>query len=250
MSEAPPVIDELVTRFADNSEQYRADDYKEARVRTEFIDPFFEALGWDVANRRGYAEAYKDVIREDALKIGVATKAPDYCFRTGGTRKFFVEAKKPALYLYSNLQAPFQLRRYAWSAKLPLSILTNFDEFAAYDCRIRPQNTDPSATARVLYVKYTEYATRWQEIASIFSHDAVLRGSFDRFADSIKGKRGTAEVDDAFLDEMETWRAWLAHDIAVHNSRLSQAELNFAVQVTINRIVFLRICEDRGIEPY
>jgi hypothetical protein len=56
-------------------------------------------LGWDINNRQGYAEAYKDVIYEDAIKIGKATKAPDYCFRIGGTRKFFVEAKKPAVNL-------------------------------------------------------------------------------------------------------------------------------------------------------
>jgi len=66
-------------------------------VRREFIDPMFAALGWDVDNRAGYAEAYKDVIHEDAIKVGGATKAPDYCFRVGGTRKFFVEAKKPAV---------------------------------------------------------------------------------------------------------------------------------------------------------
>ncbi len=250
MADAPPIIQELVTRFSDNSEQYRSDDYKEARVRTEFIDPFFEALGWDIANRQGSAEAYKEVIHEDALKIGSTTRAPDYCFRIGGMRKFFVEAKKPAVYI-DGAQAgtAFQLRRYAWSAKLSLSILTNFDEFAVYDCRVRPRNTDPPATARILYVKYNEYAARWQEIASIFSHDAVRKGAFDRFAEATKGKRGTAEVDDAFLVEMETWRDWLAHDIAAHNSRLSQVELNFAVQAIINRIIFLRICEDRGIEP-
>jgi len=47
------------------------------------------------ANERGYAPAYKDVIHEDAIKVGGMTKAPDYCFHIGGQRKFFVEAKKP-----------------------------------------------------------------------------------------------------------------------------------------------------------
>ena len=57
-------------------------------------------------------------------------------------------------------------------------------------------------------------------------------------------------MDAAFLAEIERWRDLLAHNIALRNPALSQRELNFAVQQTIDRIIFLRICEDRGIEPY
>ena len=96
----------------------------------------FKALGWDVDNEYGDAEAYKDVVHEDAIKVGGATKAPDYCFRIGGTRKFFLEAKKPSVNIKDDIAAAFQLRRYAWSAKLPLSILSDFEEFAVYDCRV------------------------------------------------------------------------------------------------------------------
>src|SRR5436853_5510416 len=77
----------------------------------------FKALGWDMENISGYAEAYKDVIHEDAIKIGGATKAPDYCFRIGGTRKFFLEAKKPSIAIKNDPLRAYQLRRYAWSAK-------------------------------------------------------------------------------------------------------------------------------------
>ncbi len=97
--------------------------YNETQLRREFIDPFFEALGWDVTNKAGYAEQYKDVIHEDAIKIAGATKAPDYCFRIGGVRKFFLETKKPSIDIKSQTSPAYQLRRYAWSAKLPLSIL-------------------------------------------------------------------------------------------------------------------------------
>lgn len=90
---APSQVLDLLERFERNLTSYRAGAYNETQVRREFIDPLFEALGWDVNNRQGYAEAYKDVVHEDAIKIGGATKAPDYSFRVGGTRKFFVEAK-------------------------------------------------------------------------------------------------------------------------------------------------------------
>src|SRR5882757_4839497 len=144
---APPVIADLVERFEQQGDAYKSGQYNEAQLRKEFIDPMFKALGWDMENVSGYAEAYKDVIYEDAIKIGGATKAPDYCFRVGGTRKFFVEAKKPAINLKDASEPAFQLRRYAWSAKLPLSILTDFEEFVVYDCRIKPDHEDKAATA-------------------------------------------------------------------------------------------------------
>jgi hypothetical protein len=246
----PREIADLVARFEQHTESYRSGNYNEAQLRKEFVDPMFKALGWDMDNISGYAEAYKDVIHEDAIKIGGATKAPDYCFRIGGTRKFFLEAKKPSVNIKDDVTPAFQLRRYAWSAKLPLSVLTDFEEFAVYDCRIKPTLGDSAAVARVLYLNFREYVSRWDEIEKIFSRDAILKGSFDKFAESKKAKRGTAQVDDAFLGEIENWRADLARNLASRNPQLSQRDLNFSVQRTIDRIVFLRICEDRRIEVY
>lgn len=170
----------LVERFERNYDSYQDEGYNEALVRIEFINPLFEALGWDVANKAGYAEAYKDLIHEDAIKIGGATKAPDYSFRIGGARKFFLEAKKPSVRIKDEGAPAYQLRRYAWSAKLPLSILTNFAEFAVYDCRLPPKESDKPSNGRILYLTFREYQDRWDELASIFSKEAVLRGSFDR----------------------------------------------------------------------
>ncbi len=247
---APQEIQRLLERYNAQREAYESGQYKETEIRVEFIDPFFKALGWDVHNEQGYAEAYKDVIHEEALKIGRATEAPDACFRIGGARKFFVECKKPSVNIKDAPHPAYQLRRYGWSAKLPLSILTDFGEFAVYDCRVKPNKNDSAAVARVMYLTSGQYAEKWDEIAAIFSREAVLRGSFDKFAESAKGKRGTTSVDDAFLEEIERWRDLLARTIALRNPELSQRELNFSVQCTIDRIVFLRICEDRGIEPY
>ena len=246
----PDRIKELTETFDNNLESYKKGIYNETQVRREFIDPFFEELGWDVANKQGYAEAYKDVIHEDAIKIGGVTKAPDYCFRIGGARKFFLEAKKPSINIQEDIHPAYQLRRYGWSAKLPLSILTDFEELAVYDCRVKPTKTDKVSHSRILYLQYTDYADRWEEIASIFSRDAILKGSFDKYVEFKKGKKGTTEVDTAFLHEIENWRELLARNIALRNPNLSQRELNFAVQQTIDRIVFLRICEDRGMEAY
>ena len=110
---APTEIVNLLDRFRRHRDSYRSPSYNETQLRREFIDPFFKALGWDVDNEQGYAEAYKDVIHEDSIKIGDSTKAPDYSFRIGGVRKFFVETKKPATNIGQDVSPAYQLRRYA-----------------------------------------------------------------------------------------------------------------------------------------
>ena len=92
---APDIIRQLVERFEDNRALYRSGNYNEARIRQEFLNPFFKALGWDIDNEQGYAEAYKDVIHEDSLEVEGAAKAPDYAFRIGGTASFSSKPRNP-----------------------------------------------------------------------------------------------------------------------------------------------------------
>jgi len=113
MANIPSRVAELVQTFEEHIEAYRSQQYNETQLRREFIDPFFEELGWDVTNVHGYAQAYKDVIHEDAIKVGGATKAPDYCFRIGGVRKFFLEAKKPSIDIKGDPQLVYLLRNYS-----------------------------------------------------------------------------------------------------------------------------------------
>lgn len=247
---APAALLDLAARFGEHIDAYKSGSYNETQLRRDFLDPFFKLLGWDIDNTAGYDEAYRDVIHEDQVRVGGAIKAPDYGFRIGGARKFFLEAKKPSVRIKEDISPAYQLRRYAWSAKLPLSILSDFEEFAIYDTRIKPLPNDPASKARIFYCRFDEYAEKWDYLSSIFSKDAILCGSFDKFAATSKGKRGTSEVDADFLATIENWRADLAKNLALRNPNLSQRELNFAVQRTVDRIIFLRICEDRGIEDY
>ncbi len=244
-------ISQLVTRFSEQIGSYKNSDYNETLTRRDFIDPFFKALGWDMDNEEGSAEAYREVIHEDKIKVGSATKAPDYSFRlAGGKRLFFVEAKKPSVFVKEEIPPAYQIRRYGWSAKLPVSIVTDFEEFAIYDCTKKPKATDKASTARIKYLTYKEYLTEFDFLWDTFSKERVLKGSFDKFVLSDTGKKGTATVDKEFLESLNQWRKLLAESISINNIKLNEDELNFAVQQTLDRIIFLRICEDRGVEPY
>ncbi|MDD3802802.1 MAG: N-6 DNA methylase [bacterium] len=240
----------MVKQFEENREDYHSKKYDESNTRTDFIDKFFEALGWDVRNNQGHAENYREVIREDKIMIEGKQKAPDYAFRIGGTVKFYVEAKKPSVDIKNDIDASYQLRRYAYTAKLPLSILTDFAEFAVYDTRIKPKPTDNASVARIFYCKSDEYEKQWEFIEQTFAKEAILKGSFDKYIKDPKRKKGTSEVDKEFLKQIESWREDLALNIALRNKDLSIYDLNFAIQKIIDRIIFLRIAEDRGMEEY
>lgn len=249
--EVPQIIIDLVENFNENEHIYKSANYDEENTKVEFINPFFEALGWDVNNKNRASPRFKEVVFEDTIKIGGKAKAPDYSFRLGGQRIFFVEAKKPSVNIDTDKNPAYQIRRYGWSAKLPLCILTDFEELAVYETTTRPDKNQNASIGRIKYYKYTEYIEKWDEIYNIFSKEAVLSGKFDNYANNTKGlKKGTSEVDKEFLKEIDRWRELLARNIALRNPNITKDELNHAVQLTIDRIIFLRMAEDRGIEKY
>ena len=246
--QAPQEVQKLVEKFQTEESRFRDPNYNETQVRIEFIDPLFTALGWDMRDSRTVVHEDRVKVTEDSGKK--ASKHPDYGFRVAGEirPRFYVEAKKPAVNIAKDPEPAYQVRRYGWSAGMPLCILTDFEEFSIYDCRVKPEKTDSAKKALRQHIKYSDYLERWDELYELLNPEAVLEGSLNKYIDD-KPASGTLRVDEAFLQEMEGWRTTLAKEIALHNPNLTRRELNIAVQRTIDRIVFLRICEARKIEP-
>jgi hypothetical protein len=192
----------LCRYFETNRERFIAPGIKEATVRQDLIDGLLEALGWDVHNKQIVAPQYREIVPEGNLEIDGQQRAPDYTIRVGTLPRFYVEAKNCAVNVSSDPASAFQLRRYGWNGKLALSILTNFQELAVYDCTIRPRETDKPSRAKTHLIRYDEYFEKWEELWELFSRDAVLSGKFDQYAAS-KRKRRTSEVDAEFLKEIE-----------------------------------------------
>lgn len=245
------IITELITRFDEQLPSYKKADYNETQTRKDFIDPFFEALGWDMNNKSGHAEAYREVIHEDKLKVNGVSRAPDYSFRlVGGKRLFFLEAKKPSVLIKDEIPPAYQVRRYGWSAGMPISLMTDFEEFAIYDTTLMPKIMDKASKGRIRYLTYKDYIDEWDFIWDTFSRERIVKGGLDKFLAESKNKKGTGRVDHEFLTSLDAWRKYLATSISLNNKTLDEDEINYAVQQTLDRIIFLRIAEDRGVEPY
>lgn len=254
--QARQIIQALVDGFMAHRAEYvqSNSDYNETQLRTDFLNPLLVALGWDVFNEKQASQHLREVVHEDTVEVedgtGIFTKKPDYTLRLGATRKFFIEAKRPSVAVDSNNAAAFQVRRYGWNARLPISILSNFDKLVIYDCRVRPKAEDDVRVARLKVYDCTDYMTQFDELYTQLSRDAVYSGAFDEQFKVEEERAGAEPFDEYFLTQIETWRAQLAQDIAQQNSSLIQAEINFLVQRLLNRIIFLRICEDRELERY
>ncbi|MGP1414518.1 MAG: Eco57I restriction-modification methylase domain-containing protein [Treponema sp.] len=248
MEERGSRISELARQFKEGEDFYLSKDFVESEVRSKFIDPFLECLKWDVKNEKGARPDKREVITEDRIVVDGKTKHPDYTLMFGGVRKIYIEAKQPSVNLKADPAPALQVRRYAYTAKMPIAILTDFQELAIYDTRIKPTSKDSASTARIEYLTYEEYEEKFEELYNHISWDAVDLGKFDTYYESAKEKRGTASVDDDILSVIERWRVLLAEDIALHNEEMNETALTSCVQKLIDRLLFLRIAEDKEIE--
>ena len=242
---------ELVARFSNGIDRYKSSTYDETSVRNEFIDKFFECFGWDVTNEEGVMDEFKDVEKEYSLVVEDRwTKRPDYAFKVGGAVQFFAEAKKPSENIKNNPKHASQLKKYAFNKKIPISLLTDFEEIGVYYCSRRPNPVEEPQVGRFGYYKYDQYVEKFDELWSLFAKDSVLHGSIDKYVKMGVDHTGTEPVNKVFLKEIQGWREILGKEIATSNKQLNVDELNYCVQKVLDRILFLRICEDRDMESY
>ena len=206
----------------------------------------------DVLNAKGHRLALREVIEEPTVEVGEegVNKRPDYELRLARQRKLFVEAKKPSIRIDTDPAPAFQIRRYGFSASLPISMLTNFRHLAIYDCRIAPDETHAAHVCRSLLVSCDEFDARFDELWPLLSRESIYSGEFDRRFEVAATRGGAEQFDDIFLDQVRDWRERLAADIHRNTPGLTSAELTYVVQLFLSRIIFLRICEDRDIERY
>lgn len=242
-------IRELINKYQTNRTSYLKVSYNETQLRSEFLDPLFELLGWDIINRSGKSTYEREVVLEEALKANVSehSKKPDYTFRLFSERKFFLEAKKPSVSIESNNESAKQVRRYGFTAKLKISVISNFEYLLIYDTSVKVENDDNISKALVKKYHYLEYENKFEEIKKLLGRDSVYSGQFDVEWKDIEAKLNQYSIDTLFLHQINGWRELLGTEIYKHEP---ESPLNDIVQSYLNRILFLRVCEDRNLEGY
>lgn len=245
-------IKKLIEKYSADRKFYLTNKYNETLLRSDFLDPFFELLGWDIKNNAGKSTNEREVILEEALKANASehSKKPDYTFRLFSERKFFLEAKKPCVAIEASNDTAKQVRRYGFTAKLKISVLSNFEYLVIYDTSVKVDEADNFNKALIKKYHYTEYENKFEEIKKLLGKDAVYSGAFDTEWQTIETKLNQYSIDTLFLQQFNEWRKLLGSEIYKHNPKIKEQELNDIVQSYLNRILFLRVCEDRSLEDY
>ena len=240
-------LEKLIRKFEVDQQHYSSKDYLEAQARMDLITPFFKALGWDVENEAGLLHHDREVLVEKGDME--ATGRPDYNFRIDGQTKFYVEAKSPSEPLATPRHI-LQAKGYVWNTKsVYFVILTNFEEFRFYDASVQPDAKRPEE-GLLLSLRYSDYPASAERLWE-FSRERVAAGSLEALLPKIRrAPRLRKQVDDVFLDEMTGWREELAKNIHKNNPELTARQLNEVVQRLLDRIVFIRIAEDRKVLEY
>jgi len=223
--------------LCDDFELKNAMAYNESQARVSFIDNFWKLLGWRVSDT-------SQVLVESTDKFA---KRPDYRFMKGNKTAFFVEAKKPS----ENLKNPkhiYQTKLYCWNGNVPLAILTDFEEFRPFRSIGKPNINDYNkGIIKEFDILYDAYPDMADLLLETFGREAVLAGSLDSLFKPTKIEiRDT--VDKHFLATLSKWRSELAINIAKHNKFDNEYELSEAVQRILDRLVFMRIMQDREVE--
>lgn len=257
---------ELIETFKANEAHYLSPSYVEARVRQDFIDKLFTALGWDVLHdfQKNPFEQEVKVEKPQRQEGHQAQKRADYAFYLAPDFKkvqFFVEAKKPSRTLRQNRDDYFQTAKYGWNSQTGISILTDFEEIVMIDCRFKP-DFDTILSNEIKYYKYLDLLEedKFSEFYWLFSREAVEAGNLTKFVESLPQPKGKAKqlkifggryqsIDDSFLDYIDDIRLQMAQAFYQNNPTLDHYDLTEATQRTIDRLVFIRFLEDKQIEP-
>ena len=253
----------LVAKFERGFKQVQGADYNEAKLRMDFLDPLFLALGWDITNDAELIPQHREVEIESRTEVSGRQKRADYLFRTDRQDRFVCEAKKPAEKLHAGYA--FQAKRYAWNKGLVLAVLSDFEEMKVYLVGSKPR-LDDAHVGEWRTWHFLEYAQHARAMWDLLSRDAVAAGSIERLVASLPRKPAAKTkakqqwvfkpdraraIDADFLDFLDEARRGLASDLIRHNDRadlLEGSRLDEAVQRILDRLLFLRICEDRDID--
>ncbi|MBU2585987.1 MAG: N-6 DNA methylase, partial [Bacteroidetes bacterium] len=256
-------VSELASDFESNESKFLAPDYSEADVRKDFIDKFFNALGWDVYHNIQKNPYEQEVKIEKGVYVGKQQKRADYAFFIAPNFRdvrFYVEAKKPSKNL-ANADDYFQSCRYGWNAGTPITFLTDFEELHILDGRTKP-DISSILNHKIKHYHYSDYLNedKFAEIYWLISREAVSNQSIEKFSESLPKPKGKAiqkglfkgayqSIDEAFLEELDEIRNSLARSFKRSNPHLESEQLTEMTQRTIDRLVFIRFLEDKQIEP-
>ncbi len=228
-------ISTLVRSYENIILEGKKTEFTEADVGSKFILPLLEALGWDTKNI--------DEVKEQRRTLSGPV---DYSLHVSKKPKLLVEIKKfdekldgKRIVRGREESFPEQAIRYAWHLKVDWVVLTNFEELRLYYSRvINPSDGLVFSLAFDRYLEDEPLKKLWR-----ISKESVSSGLLDTY----EKRRLRRDIDEEVLIDLFESRKLLVNSIAKNNPSLSAEEVKEFVQKILDRLLVIRVAEDRGI---
>ena len=225
--EAKQKVSALVQKYT-STDQHKLKLYNEAATKQGFIQPLFEALGWDFSN-------VDEVSPEDNASNGRV----DYAFKLHGISQFFVEAKA----FKEDINDPKHIKQavsYAYNKGVTWAILTNFQFLRVFNSL----KTEP-----FISLDFNLYETDFDRLW-LLSKESLISGLLNQEAVKWGALPTPTPVEKRLFAQMRSWREQLFNQIFRYNNKfnLKPEQIDDIIQKLFNRLIFIRTAEDRGIE--
>jgi len=230
-------IQRLISSYEDlkkKPEKYKS--FTEDDTCRVFLLPLFNALGWDTESKERPDEV-------KSQKEAGGRKRVDYSFNISGSSVLFLEAKQLSADLYDS-QYVDQAINYGINKGVKFVVLSDFEGLMVFNClvkRKRPQEK------KVIELKYTEYLSKL-DVLWLLSRDSIANNKLNEYAEKLGHLENRAPINDILLQKFLKWRDKLIRQISSDNSYLTKEDVAECVQKLLNRLIFIRTCEDRQIE--
>jgi type I restriction-modification system DNA methylase subunit len=245
---------ELIAEYNKFKKQGKLDLTSEETIRT-WLNELLAIFDWDV---RDTSQILQEKVLSKAEKqklkqIASANTRPDYTFRIAKEKLTFLDAKDISVKILADAEAAFQIKSYGWSILAPCAFISNFEELAIYDCTYTPvRGQDP--TLGRLYFAIDDYAANYDALEAHLLKENIYKGKLHKiYSTSLKENKYIEKItpDLKFAQQLSDFRLALATNILENNSDFignTSANLSYIVQLIINRVLFIRVCESRKIE--
>ena len=225
-------IPRLITKFEGLSKnQFKK--YNEANTRKDFILPLFHALGWDVYNDFCVNEVTEE-------ETGVSGRI-DYSFRIDNITQFLLEAKAIPENLDKEKWA-HQAIEYGWNKGIPWVVLTDFEGLKIFNSEWKVNRPRPN-----IDLSYKDYIGKFDKLW-LLSKPAFENNELDKLLSEFGVTAKRVSVNEKLAEELVSWRGILTNNLKQWNEKLPLEDIEEAVQRILDRLIFIRVLEDRGIE--
>ena len=203
--------------------------------------PLFAALGWDTENRK----VKDEVVAE--RHVG-KRKRVDYGFRLKSVTQFYLEAKN----LKEDLEDEATLDQavnYSYLKGIPWAVVSNFERTIVLEA-----DSEATSSKGRIFLNLTEdkYLDQLADLG-LLSRKSFAGGEIEEVAERHGRKPRRKPVGEQLLLDLDGFRESLTKDIQRLNREKvggDEVRLDEAVQRILDRLLFMRAAEDRGMEEH